>query len=109
MDESVLNCEHGLGVSLRDATGDQCPPTLASALNYAVFPGGARVRPQLCLAVALANGNPEPGLASAAAVAAHGSGSKYCLRSNSLSQCHGHCQRGGRRTDGYLRRAGLGM
>jgi len=69
MDESILSCEHGLGVSLREATGDQCPPTLANALNYAVFPGGARVRPQLCLAVALANGNPEPGLASAAAVA----------------------------------------
>lgn len=29
-----------------------CPATLQSALQHAVFPGGARVRPQLCMAVA---------------------------------------------------------
>ena len=69
MDQSVLNCEHALGMALREATGPECPPMLATALDYAVFPGGARVRPQLCLAVALANGNGDPLLASAAAVA----------------------------------------
>jgi geranylgeranyl diphosphate synthase type II len=47
------------------ATG--APPLLASALRHAVFPGGARVRPQLCLAVAAACGDGEPGLADAAA------------------------------------------
>jgi geranylgeranyl diphosphate synthase type II len=31
-----------------------CPPGLAAAIRYAVFPGGARVRPRLCLAVAQA-------------------------------------------------------
>ncbi|MEL6363677.1 MAG: polyprenyl synthetase family protein [Pseudomonadota bacterium] len=33
-----------------DAAGG--PPRLAAAVRHAVFPGGARVRPQLCLAVA---------------------------------------------------------
>lgn len=47
------------------------PPRLAAALDHAVFPGGARVRPQLCLAVARAWGAHAPGeltLAAAAAV-----------------------------------------
>lgn len=53
------------------ATGGQagCPPGLARAVKYAVFPGGARVRPRLCLAVAAACGDPEPALSDAAAVA----------------------------------------
>jgi geranylgeranyl diphosphate synthase type II len=34
------------------ATSGSCPPRLAGALRHAVFPGGARVRPRLCLAVA---------------------------------------------------------
>lgn len=33
---------------------DRCPPLLKSALHHAVFPGGAHVRPKLCLAVASA-------------------------------------------------------
>jgi geranylgeranyl diphosphate synthase type II len=45
------------------------PPRLSSAVRHAVFPGGARVRPKLCLAVALACGDAEPELANAAAVA----------------------------------------
>jgi geranylgeranyl diphosphate synthase type II len=46
----------------------EAPPKLASALRYAVFPGGARVRPRLCLAVAQACGDRNPALADAAAV-----------------------------------------
>ena len=50
----------GYELALQDAVtlaaGDACPPQLARALQYAVFPGGARVRPQLCMAVAAANG-----------------------------------------------------
>ena len=46
-----------------------CPPGLARAVHYAVFPGGARVRPRLCLAVAAACGDPDPALSDAAAVA----------------------------------------
>lgn len=44
------------------------PPLLAAAMRHAVFPGGARIRPQLCLAVARACGDPHPALADAAAV-----------------------------------------
>jgi geranylgeranyl diphosphate synthase, type II len=43
------------------------PPGLANALQYAVFPGGARIRPRLCLAVALACGDDQPAAADCAA------------------------------------------
>ncbi len=46
-----------------------CPPKLASALKYAVFPGGARGRPHLALAVSLACGDDQPQLSDAAATA----------------------------------------
>ena len=45
------------------------PPRLMSAMRHAVFPGGARIRPQLCLAVAKACGDDTPALSDAAAVA----------------------------------------
>jgi geranylgeranyl diphosphate synthase type II len=47
----------------------QCgsPPRIAAALEDAVFPGGARARPRLCLAVAAALGDARPHLADAAA------------------------------------------
>ncbi len=48
-----------------ESTG--CPPLLAAAIRYAVFPGGARVRPKLCLAVARACGEDHPGVVDAAA------------------------------------------
>jgi geranylgeranyl diphosphate synthase type II len=53
------------------AVGEQtgCPPKLAAAVRHAVFPGGARIRPQLCLAVARACGDADPRLADAAAAA----------------------------------------
>ena len=51
---------------VRAQTG--APATLASALHHAVFPGGARIRPQLCLAVAEACGGADPALADAVAV-----------------------------------------
>ena len=46
-----------------------CPPRLADALRYAVFPGGARIRPRLCLAVAPACGDDDPAASDAAAAA----------------------------------------
>jgi geranylgeranyl diphosphate synthase type II len=49
--------------------GDGAPPTLARAIHYAVFPGGARIRPHLCLAVAKACGDDAPELVDAAACA----------------------------------------
>ncbi|RGP36981.1 polyprenyl synthetase family protein [Pseudotabrizicola alkalilacus] len=45
------------------------PPRLGAALPYAVFPGGARIRPTILLSVALACGDDRPGLSDAAAVA----------------------------------------
>lgn len=51
------------------AEGQGGPPRLSAAMRYAVFPGGARIRPRLTLAVAAACGEDEPGLADAAAAA----------------------------------------
>jgi geranylgeranyl diphosphate synthase type II len=45
------------------------PPRLNQAIRHAVFPGGARIRPQLCLAVALACGDDAPQLSDGLAVA----------------------------------------
>ena len=45
------------------------PPLLRAAIRHAVFPGGARIRPQLCLAVAQACDEDDPRLSDAAAVA----------------------------------------
>lgn len=61
--------EHALEGALVGARDADCPPLLAEAVRYAVFPGGARVRPRLTMAVACANGQDEPGVACAAAAA----------------------------------------
>lgn len=45
------------------------PPKLAAALDYALFPGGARIRPTICMSVALACGDDKPRLTDAASVA----------------------------------------
>ena len=45
------------------------PPKLAEALHYATAPGGARIRPTICLSVAMACGDDRPGLSDAAAAA----------------------------------------
>lgn len=45
------------------------PPQLASALDYAVSPGGARIRPTILMSVANACGDKDPALADAAAAA----------------------------------------
>ena len=69
MDRQLLDCEPALERAVALAASKHCPPQFASALHYAVFPGGARVRPQLCMAVAAANGDTDGTLASAAATA----------------------------------------
>ncbi|MEM9123575.1 MAG: polyprenyl synthetase family protein, partial [Pseudomonadota bacterium] len=61
--------ERSLERALSFANGPGRPEKLGAALRYAVFPGGARVRPRLCLAVAGACGKPQPGAADAAASA----------------------------------------
>ena len=50
------------------ACGSGAPPRLTEAMRHAVFSGGARIRPQLCMAVAVACGDDRPELTNAAAV-----------------------------------------
>lgn len=45
------------------------PGRLAAALHYAVTPGGARIRPTICLSVAKACGDDRPALSDSAAIA----------------------------------------
>ncbi|MEM7198248.1 MAG: polyprenyl synthetase family protein, partial [Pseudomonadota bacterium] len=61
--------EKALKSALADAHSDDMPETLSKALEYTLFPGGARVRPNLCLAVANASGARDQSAAIAAAVA----------------------------------------
>jgi len=61
--------EHALAGALASASAPGHPPGLAAALRHAVFPAGARIRPQLCLAVARACNMDDPELALAAAIA----------------------------------------
>jgi len=49
--------------------GEAAPPRLAAALDHAVTPGGARIRPTILLSVALACGDDAPALSDAAAAA----------------------------------------
>lgn len=64
-----LRVESALEAAVTRSEGQNAPPMLAAAVRHAIFPGGARVRPQLCLAVAEACGDDCPELADAAAAA----------------------------------------
>jgi len=66
--EAELSAVMAMNASSGDATREG-PPALAAALRYAVFPGGARIRPRLCLAVAQACGEDQPPVANSAAAA----------------------------------------
>lgn len=61
--------EHALKRHFEAASGTGAPPQLVQAMRHAVFSGGARIRPQLCMAVAVACGDDQPELTDAAAVA----------------------------------------
>ncbi|MFY0693099.1 MAG: polyprenyl synthetase family protein [Paracoccaceae bacterium] len=61
--------ETAISRSIRAGQAGAAPPKLASALEHAVFPGGARIRPQICLSVAKACGDDQPAMADAAAAA----------------------------------------
>jgi len=61
--------ELALDSAVHRAGGAGAPPLLASALHYAVFPGGHRIRPTLSLAVAAACGDRFPRETDAAAAA----------------------------------------
>jgi geranylgeranyl diphosphate synthase type II len=64
-----VRIEAALESALQLAGGSGAPPGLLAALRYAVFPGGARIRPKLCLAVAFACGDDAPQVSEGAAAA----------------------------------------
>lgn len=61
--------ERALIEGMEAVRGSSCPPGLDEAIQYAVFPGGARIRPKICLAVADACGEDHPEVSEAAAAA----------------------------------------
>ena len=61
--------EAALEAAVARTIAENGPPLLSAAIRHAVFPGGARVRPRLALAVAKACGGDDPALADAAASA----------------------------------------
>ena len=61
--------EQALEAAVAAGEAPGAPPRLSAAIRHAVFPGGARVRPRLVLAVARACGDTDPALADAAAAA----------------------------------------
>jgi geranylgeranyl diphosphate synthase type II len=64
---SETRIEQALQATLARGEASGCPPRLAAAIRHAVFPGGARIRPRLCLAVAQACGEDDHAVADAAA------------------------------------------
>lgn len=65
----ALRIELGLRRALEAAKGPGTPPRLLRALEHTLFPGGARLRPALTVAVAQACGDDDPELVTAAAAA----------------------------------------
>lgn len=61
--------ERALRASLAPTLQAGHPPRLAAAMQHAVFPGGARIRPKLALAVAMACGEDDPALSDGVAAA----------------------------------------
>ncbi|NCO20681.1 MAG: polyprenyl synthetase family protein [Rhodobacterales bacterium] len=61
--------EAAISSAIRGGQTGAAPPRLAAALNYAVTPGGARIRPTICMSVAMACGDDQPMLSDAAAAA----------------------------------------
>jgi geranylgeranyl diphosphate synthase type II len=58
----IERVERVLQTSLQEAIHPETPPRLGQAIVHAVVPGGARIRPQLALAVSLACGDDDPHL-----------------------------------------------
>lgn len=63
----MTRIEQALATALAHGEAPECPTQLAAAVRYSVFPGGARLRPRLCLAVAAACGEDDPVVAESAA------------------------------------------
>ncbi|WP_428491286.1 polyprenyl synthetase family protein [Rhodopila sp.] len=67
--DAITRIERTLSASIDRVDTADAPPLLAAAMRHAVFPRGARIRPRLCLAVAAACGDDQPGASDAAAAA----------------------------------------
>jgi geranylgeranyl diphosphate synthase type II len=65
--DPLSRIEQALNAAIAQAEAPCCPPRLAAAMRDSVFPRGARIRPRLCLAVAMACGEDAPSLTDAAA------------------------------------------
>ncbi len=62
--DAMTRVERSLSAAFGLVHGSEQPATLVNAMRYAVFPGGARVRARLCLAVARACEEDKPTLAA---------------------------------------------
>ena len=67
--DAMTRIERSLGQALGLAKTPDSPPLLCAAMRYAVFPGGARIRPRLCLAVARACAEDKPEVSASMAAA----------------------------------------
>ena len=65
--DAPARVDRALRAALFRSAGPDAPPKLAAALEHVLFPGGARVRPLLTLAVAAACGDDAPLLSESAA------------------------------------------
>ena len=65
--DAMTRIERSLAQALVLTRAAEGPPMLSNAMRAAVFPGGARIRPRLCLAVARACGDDNARLSAAAA------------------------------------------
>ncbi|MCE2871417.1 MAG: polyprenyl synthetase family protein, partial [Oxalobacteraceae bacterium] len=67
--DNTQRIEAALDAALAAQEGPNGPPKLAAAIRHSVFPGGARIRPHLTLAVAQACGADDLSIAAAAGAA----------------------------------------
>jgi geranylgeranyl diphosphate synthase type II len=65
--DPVQRIEQALKAAIEKGMGDDSPPLLRQAVRHAVLTPASRVRPRLCLAVALACGDDVPAVSDAAA------------------------------------------
>jgi len=67
--DDMTRIEQALAVAIGGTKSVNGPPRLAAAMRYAVFPGGARIRPRLCFSVARACAEDDPAITDGAASA----------------------------------------
>ena len=67
--DPLIRIDQAIGCAVDRVAQPGTPPRLAEAMRYAVFPGGARIRPRLCIAVAQACLDDRPEISDAAATA----------------------------------------